>query len=191
MQTIEHVLGFWFGTGDFRKELWFEPSVATDRHIRDCFAATRAQARVGELNSWTATPRGRLALIIVLDQLSRNIYRDLPEAFAADPQAQRVCLEGLEHGHDRHLDVFERVFFYMPLMHAETLALQEQGITVFHDLAANAAPEHEAACQSTLRHAIAHRDVIARFGRFPHRNAVLGRPSTPEELGHLQHGRFG
>src|SRR5690606_17045287 len=150
--------------------------------------AVLEDAGAGRLDGWARSPRGRLALIIVLDQLSRNIHRDSAAAFASDARAQALCMEGLERGDDRELAPLERWFFYMPLEHAESLELQERSVREFERLAAEAPAELQSALEAALDYARRHRDVIARFGRFPHRNTVLGRDSTPEEQAYLARG---
>lgn len=179
-EAYEEVLDYWFGPGDTVsdevRQRWFKKSEATDRDIRERFGDAVARAGRGELDEWAATPRGRLALVILLDQFTRNIHRERPEAFACDAKAQRLVSEGLGRGDDRELSAAQRAFLYMPLMHAEDFELQNRGVALF-----------EAAGQGSFAdYARRHRDIIERFGRFPHRNAVLGRESTTEELEFLR-----
>ena len=131
---------------------------------------TLNQARACELFEWRKNPKGRLAEIIVLDQFSRNIYRGLPESFIADPQALTLAQEAVAGGHDE-LEPLEKTFLYMPFMHSESLLIQDQSVRLFENLGN----------ENNLDYAIKHREVIQRFGRFPHRNSILGRPSTVEE----------
>lgn len=180
---IDEVLAYWFGASDggpvpdeVRKR-WFKKSEATDREIRERFAGDVARAGRGELDEWVETPRGRLAFVILLDQFTRNIHRGRPEAFAFDTKAQQVVVDGLERGDERDLPEEQRPFLYMPLMHAEDLELQNRGVALFEAL-------HHGG--SFARYARQHRDIIQRFGRFPHRNAVLGRDSTAEERAFLE-----
>src|SRR5689334_2099390 len=183
MATADDVLAYWFAPGPERAARWFRGDAATDADCRRRFAATLDAAARGELDGWSATPRGRLALIVVLDQFSRNIHRGTPRAFAQDARALALCLDGLARGDDRTLTPDERGFFYLPLEHAEDAAMQARSVACFEALAAEA-PE----AAGFLPWAREHRDVIARFGRFPARNATLGRPSTPDEEAFLARG---
>jgi len=189
----EDVLDFWFGPPGTATEvagrqtkLWFGKSPENDRIVVERFATTLVAAAAGELASWTATPRGRLALVIVLDQFPHHIHRDTPQAFATDPQALEQSLAALAADEDRQLPLVERVFLYLPLEHAESLAMQERAVALFERLAHEAEPDVRAPFESFLDYARKHRDVVARSGRFPHRNAILGRPSTPEEIEYLK-----
>jgi len=183
MTTADDVLAYWFAPGPQRAARWFRGDAATDADCRQRFASTLDAATRGELDGWSATPRGRLALIVVLDQFSRNIHRGTPRAFAQDARALALCLDGLARGDDRTLGPDERGFFYLPLEHAEDAAMQARSVACFEALAAEA-PE----AAGFLPWAREHRDVIARFGRFPTRNATLGRPSTPDEEAFLARG---
>ena len=189
----ESVLAFWFGAPGSATEiagrqgkLWFGKSPANDQAVIDRFAATLTAATAGHLDHWTYTPRGRLALVIVLDQFPHHIHRDKPQAFATDPQALSLSLDALKTGEDRQLTPIERVFLYLPLEHAELIAIQERSVLLFERLAQEAAADERALFEDFLNYARQHRDVVARFGRFPHRNAILGRPSTPDELEFLK-----
>jgi uncharacterized protein (DUF924 family) len=144
------------------------------------------QARKGELDHWAETPRGRLALIIVLEQFSRNVYRGSPLSYAQDEKALELAVEGIDSGMDRELSPMERIFFWMPLGHSEDLALQERVVRHQEEEAVNAPPHLKAMAEFGISQAKAARDVIARFGRHPHRNEILGRDSTPEELEYLR-----
>jgi len=189
---IEEVLTFWFGENPddavvarAQAPLWWSKNSETDNSMRRRFEdQVRAAAR-GERDRWAATPRGRLALILLLDQFPRNIYRDTARAFACDPRALALSLEGLDRGADRELRPIERVFFYLPLEHSESPAHQEQSVHCFSHLVASVPTEQKSVFDEYLSYAVRHRDIIARFGRFPHRNAILGRESTPEELAFL------
>lgn len=183
------VLEFWFPADSSRANaLWWGKNPELDAEIRERFGATLSAAKAGELDPWANTAAGRLALIIVLDQLSRNILRGDPETFAADPQARALTVAGLELGHDRELRAIERLFFYLPLEHSEVLADQQRCVELMRTLAADVAAEpgvddaRRAQFESFIDYALRHQQIIARFGRFPHRNAVLGRTSTPEEI---------
>ena len=182
----EDILGYWFGdTGEPRNELWFGGSPDVDADIRARFAGDLQRAAAGDYDDWANTPRGRLALVILLDQFSRNIYRDDPRAFAQDPRAQALAVEATDNGHAAALSPLEQSFLFMPLMHAEDLALQNRCCELTAELAAT-----DATLAPVADFARRHRDVIARFGRFPHRNDVLGRDTTPEEAEHLATGQW-
>jgi len=183
------VLGYWFGRADddadaFAEKgaLWFKADAGVDAEIRERFAALRAEAIGGRLDGWLDSPRGRLALVILIDQFSRNLFRADARAFTHDALARRWVDEGLTLGVDQALRRVERSFFYMPLQHAESIADQRHSVALFTQLRDVAPPALRARFANTLDYAERHRDIIARFGRFPHRNAVLGRVSTPEEL---------
>jgi uncharacterized protein (DUF924 family) len=187
--SIDSVLAFWFGPPGApplaEAGRWFAADPDLDREVRERFAALAAQAAAGELETWRETPHGALALVIALDQFPRNLHRGSARAFASDAAALDVALDAEARGFDRALSAVERWFLYLPLMHAEDRTLQERAVTIFESLAGKAAPELAAALASAADFARRHRDVIARFGRFPHRNAALGRASTREEVGFL------
>jgi len=192
-ERCEAVLRFWFETprddSDYFRErgrLWFVKSDETDRAIGNRFGATLAAAAAGELDHWAETPRGRTALIVVLDQFPRNIHRGRPEAFAQDEKALSLALQGLTLRHDRGLPLPLRLFFYLPLEHAENLAMQERCVALVKKARDTATGDARDAAEEYLRYAERHRDVILRFGRFPHRNEILGRESTAEEAAFLQ-----
>ena len=173
------VIDFWFR--ELTPRQWFaEGGPALDALVRTRFGPLVEQARRGAKDHWAASPRGRLALIIVLDQFPRHVFRGAPEAYASDAKAQRLAREGIEAGHDAQLTVAERQFFYLPLMHAEDRELQAQSVERFMALRDEV--------EAVLGFAVGHRDVVARFGRFPHRNAILGRTSTAEEAAFLASG---
>jgi uncharacterized protein (DUF924 family) len=186
MAEPETILTTWFPSDPaLAQKLWWGKDAAIDADLRERFGSTLAAARRGELDGWAETARGRLALVIVLDQMSRNIHRGSPEAFAGDAKARDLVHAGLERGHDRELPPDQRVFMYMPLEHSESLAEQDQCVALFQALADEvAATDAELGKRYAyyLTFADRHREIIARFGRFPHRNAVLGRESTAEEL---------
>lgn len=185
---IQEVLNYWFGdlktADDYPKEksrIWFSGGMAIDQEIRDRFGDLVQEAASHKLDEWKKTPRGRLALIILVDQFTRNIFRGTPEAFALDSIAQELTLEGLSLGEDQTLFPVERAFFYLPLEHAENLVLQKLSIAHFNKLAAEAP-----AFTSNADYAMRHYVIIEKFGHFPHRNAILGRDSTPEEVEFLK-----
>ncbi|MBS0319586.1 MAG: DUF924 domain-containing protein [Proteobacteria bacterium] len=174
------VLAFWFGPAPYaeRKE-WFRKDAAFDATIRERFGALIARALAGGLGDWCVAPHGSLARVIVLDQFTRNAFRDTAEAFAGDARALATAQDALDRGFDRTLAPLERWFLYMPFEHSESLAMQDRAIALFAALADEGLP-------GPLDWARRHRDVIARFGRFPHRNVMLGRASTAEELAFLR-----
>jgi uncharacterized protein (DUF924 family) len=193
--SAQNVLFFWFGPRPYtaariqqHARLWFgEPDAPeltpqTDDLIRERYADLTLTAERGELSTWESSPRRRLALILLLDQFPRNIYRGSARAFAQDLQALSLAVSGMQFGADATLDPVERIFFYMPLMHAESLDVQDESLAAFRRLLDEAPAELRRIFDSNLKYAVAHRDVITRFGRFPHRNQALGRESTPEEL---------
>jgi len=193
VEQPETVLAFWFGppgsaaeTAGRQRTLWFGKSPENDQAVIERFAATLTAATAGQLNHWAHTPRGRLALVIVLDQFPHHIHRDRPQAFATDPQALALSLAALPTGEDRQLAPIERVFLYLPLEHAESLELQDRSVLLYEKLAQEAADDERMLFDNFLDYARKHRDVVARFGRFPHRNAILGRISTPDELEFLK-----
>lgn len=171
---IRLVLGFWFATG--REEQWFARSDAFDAEVVEVLGPWHRRARGGELMHWRKTAEGALALALLLDQVPRHLYRGSPEAYACDALAREITKEAVEAGLVEQLGPAQQLFLYLPLEHSEDLADQERAVELFTPLGD---PEY-------TRYAIAHRDIIARFGRFPHRNAVLGRQSTPEEVEFLK-----
>jgi uncharacterized protein (DUF924 family) len=193
------VLHFWLGDDPLtdwpqphRGDLWFKGGAEVDANIRAQFGPLVDDAMAGGLADWEATPLARLALILLLDQFSRNVYRGQARAFAGDARAQALSQRTLDAGEDAQLPRAGRLFVYMPLMHAETLAQQNACVACFERLLAGAPEALNDTLTDNLRYAVLHRDIVARFGRFPHRNAVLGRNSTPEELEFLKDGpRFG
>ena len=193
------VLDFWLGDGltlgwpsDDRSALWFGGGPALDAQIRARFGALVEQALNGELTDWETSIQDRLALVILLDQFTRNVHRGQARAFAGDGRAQRLVLQSLALEQDAELVTIGRVFLYMPLMHAESPALQDECVMKFETLSRQSPPELQQKLQGNLKAAREHADIIRRFGRFPHRNAVLGRAGTTEEDAFLQHGpRFG
>jgi uncharacterized protein (DUF924 family) len=172
--VADDILKFWFS--ELTPEQWFRYGKALDGAVRARFGALLERARRGELEDWAKTPSGRLALIILLDQFSRHIFRGTPDAFAADAKAVALTLDGIALGMDAALPTSaQRLFFHMPLMHAEDGNLQALCV---EKLAALGDGEIAEGAQAAARE---HAEVIARFGRFPHRNGILGRASTPEE----------
>ncbi|MGS5086099.1 DUF924 family protein [Hydrogenophaga sp. A37] len=195
----QDVLDFWLGDGmtrdwpsDNRNDLWFGGGAEQDALIRERFGALVEHALDGGLIDWEAPLHDRLALVLLLDQFTRNVHRGQPRAFAGDGRAQRLVMHTLALGQDTGLPCAARVFLYMPLMHAESQALQDECVLRFEKLRRTSPPELQATLSSNLRFAEQHNDIIQRFGRFPHRNAALGRVNTPEEAAFLTDGpRFG
>ena len=182
----QDVLDFWFLPPDNRdygqaRGEWFRKDDAFDAHIRARFGALIDAAIEGGLRAWEATPHGALARLIVLDQLTRNVYRGTPRAFAGDAQALALAVALTQAGQDRLLPPMLRAFAYLPFEHAEDLAMQARAVELFQ-LLSQAQPGFD----GMLDYAQRHQEVIARYGRFPHRNAILGRPSTPEEVEFLR-----
>jgi len=167
-----------------RQDFWFKADRERDEYLQQKYGVLVEQCASGQWYRWLDNPEGRLALIIALDQLPRNLFRGTPRAFAYDAQTTAWCLAAVHTGQDRPLKPIQRVFLYMPLQHSEDLQSQETGIQLYSRLAReNAAwPEFET---EFLAYARIHRDIVARFGRFPHRNRVLGRDNTPEESEYL------
>ena len=176
---------FWFGGDEPQEE-----RRARDEQLRARFEPLVVQAAEGKLAGWAASPRRRLSLILLLDQLPRNIYRDTPRAFAADDRALALTVSGIQSGADAALDVVERIFFYMPLEHAESLEAQDESVAAYRRLLDETPEALREALAGVLEHAEAHRAVIERFGRFPHRNRILGRATTPEERKYLSKGAY-
>jgi uncharacterized protein (DUF924 family) len=187
------VLDFWLGELDPHGQAdaahgkrWWAKDEAFDREIADRFGASYTEIAAGRRESWLDDPRGRLAYVIVLDQFSRNMFRGSPRTFERDGQALAAASDGVARGDDRGLGLDERSFLYMPFMHSEALSMQDKALTLFAALDADAPPELRERRAGALKYAEKHREIIARFGRFPHRNGVLQRTSTPEEMEFLQ-----
>lgn len=185
------VLDFWFGTLDRQgmptkavMQRWFATDPALDAEIRARFGADLAQLE--QRSDWLETTPGRLAAVIVADQFSRNVHRGSARAFARDALALELALEAIDSGREHELLPIQRVFLYLPLEHAEDPELQARSVACFRQLATEVPPALSGKFEGFARFAEGHRDVIARFGRFPHRNRVLGRASTPEELAYLE-----
>jgi len=173
------ILDFWFGDRTEARDEWFRKDPAFDAAIRDRFGAAVDAALGGAYAGWTATPHGTLALVLLLDQFTRNIYRDTPRMFAGDARALAIATAAAARGEDRALSPHERWFLYLPFEHAEDPVAQAQSLALFTRLAA------ETGNEAPLAWAKKHEEVIRRFGRYPHRNAILGRASTPEEIAFL------
>ena len=186
------VLRFWLGaypidTAAMQRvqTQWFSKNDAFDAELRQRFGATLTAARAGRLDDWARDADGWLALIVVLDQFSRNAFRGQPESFAGDAQALALALAGIARGDDLWVPPMARIFCYLPLEHAEDAALQAQSVALFAALRDAPDAEPKAFFDGTLDYAHKHQDVITRFGRFPHRNAILERASTAQEQAYL------
>jgi uncharacterized protein (DUF924 family) len=187
MSRAEEILSFWFAEPqdnkayyEERHSLWFTADPQFDQEIRDRFTSDYQTAAKRKLMGWKEMPRTGLALVILLDQFPRNMFRDDPRAFATDPLAREVAIALIQRGDDQLLFPVERMFVYLPFMHSEDLIHQRQSVVLFQQLA------QQRAYLDSMSYAIRHREIIERFGRFPHRNAILGRLSTPEEVEFLQ-----
>lgn len=173
----KEVIAFWRDAGPQR---WFEKDLAFDQAMKERFQALHAAAAAGRKQDWAKTPEGALALVLLLDQFSRNMYRGTPQAFAQDTMASDIARTAIEAGFDRQVPEALAFFFYMPFMHSERIADQEACVRFFH---AHGAEEN-------LRYARLHEEAIRRFGRFPHRNPILGRHMSPAEQAYLDNGGF-
>jgi uncharacterized protein (DUF924 family) len=177
----EEVLAFWIGSGP---KAWFAHDPAFDAKIRARFEALHLAASRGELMGWAQTARGALALLLLVDQFPRNLWRGSAHAFATDPMARAVAEAAIDRGFDQQVEAVLRPFFYLPFEHSERIEDQDRAVALCQAL-------HDAAGdESTLRWSNIHHDIIARFGRFPHRNAALGRVTTAEEQAFLDDGGF-
>ncbi|GAB2479522.1 DUF924 family protein [Comamonas humi] len=194
--AADDILHFWLGAARpdnaralQQRQQWFTKSDAFDAEMRERFGATVQAALDGRLDGWAAQPWERLALILLLDQFTRNIHRGTPQAFAGDRQALALALGAIDAGMDLQLPEVLRIFFYLPLEHAEDPAMQRRSVLAVAALAqateASGDADLQQFVQGTLDYAWRHQEVIARFGRFPHRNAILGRAGTPDEAVYL------
>lgn len=188
----QDVLAFWFGAHPLDQQVmlqvqkqWFQKNDRFDAQIRERFGATLVAALAGRLDNWADDAEGRLALIVVLDQFTRNTFRGQAASFAGDRQALALALEGVARGDDGRLPPLARPFMYLPLEHSEELAMQERAVQLFDALPAQAEGDVAKSLALNADYAHRHLDVIQRFGRFPHRNAILGRDSTPQERDYL------
>lgn len=175
--TPDLVVGFWIEAG---RDRWFAKDDAFDADLRRLFEAAHQTAARGGFTEWEETAEGALALLLLTDQIPRNLYRGSAHAFATDARAREIAHRAIAKGFDQSIATDLRGFFYLPLEHSEAIADQVESVALFQALGE---PDY-------LNYAIVHRDIIARFGRFPHRNAVMGRATTPEELEFLDEGGF-
>ena len=188
MLTADEVLTFWLGPeasrdepGEATRKQWWKKDPDFDREIAETFGSAIELAGVGDLDGWAETPQGRLAIVILLDQFTRNVFRDQPKMYQHDRKAVSHALSGIDGGEAPALRLSERYFLYMPLMHAEDLELQDRCVELFRELSGQAEW-----CSGALGYAEAHRDIVAEFGRFPHRNRLLDRTSTGAEIRFLK-----
>ncbi|BAT55618.1 hypothetical protein NOS3756_46110 [Nostoc sp. NIES-3756] len=180
MSPAQDILHFWFGHPDEpnygkQKSFWFIKNPEVDEELKTRFLKDYQQAAAGDLDDWLNSPATCLALIILLDQLPRNIFRGTPASFATDLKALAAAQHGIIQGYDRQFLPVQRWFFYLPFEHSENLAHQQQSVKLFQELS------HDPESASAITYALQHLEIIERFGRFPHRNRILGRVSTPEE----------
>ena len=188
MSRVNAILAFWFGAPrddkayyDEWHSRWFTSNPQFDQEVRDRFTEDYQKAAAQHLAEWRTEPRSGLALVLLLDQFPRNMFRGTPQAFATDALARETASQLIQAGLDRCLLPIERAFVSMPFMHSETLADQHYSVELFQQLV------NERAYLNFVTYAIKHLEVIGHFGRFPHRNAILGRPSTPAETEFLTH----
>ena len=179
MENPDSIIKFWFE--EIEKDLQFKKDKDLDEKIKSRFGELLEKAKQGELDSWKQSAESTFALIILLDQFSRNIYRDDKKSFEADKLALNIAKEGIEKGFDKQIDSKRRAFFYIPFMHSENIEDQKKAIELFEELS----KEHEGA-NNNVKYAIMHKDIIEKFNRFPHRNKILGRKSTEEEIDFLK-----
>jgi uncharacterized protein (DUF924 family) len=188
-KPYERILSFWFGASaeqtKERAARWWKKDPVFDQEIRTEFEADLQRATRGEHDAWLAEPRSSVAYVVLLDQFSRNMYRDTPEAFAQDERALAATLKGIDRGFDARLFPMHRYFFYMPMMHAEDRAVQRRSVETFEKLAQEKDTGFDGMLRGAADYARRHRDIVERFGRFPHRNNRLERTTTAEEAAFL------
>ena len=187
---IEAILNFWFGNptnpdyGQYRKA-WFVKNSDFDQEIRQRFLLDYEKAAIGSLHHWQENPQSAVALLLLLDQFPRNLFRGQPHSFATDSQAKDLATHLVDTGQDKQLTPAQRFFVYVPFEHSEALADQNRCVELMQNLV-NTVPNLDKGLKGGLNYAIRHQEIIQRFGRFPHRNEILGRQSTPEEIEFLQ-----
>ena len=189
---INAILSFWFKEHelsapqiDQRMEIWFSEDPVFDLEIEKEFSEDVAKASRGDLDHWGKTPHGRLALILLIDQFRRNIHRGTAKAFSKDQLALKLCVQGAMEKKDKGLTAIQKVFFFMPLQHAESRKVQAKSVELFGRLAETVSPTQRETFMTVAQFAELHKDIIDQFGRFPHRNALLNRENTPEENEYL------
>lgn len=189
---IDAVIAFWFREQelsapqiDRRMDVWFGTDEIFDHECKKDFATDVAAASEGKLDHWAHEPRGRLALILLLDQFRRNIYRNTADAFALDKAALKLCVEGAMSKADQGLAPIQRAFFYMPLQHAESKKVQAKSVELFSKLSESVSTTYRETFETITQFAELRRDIVEQFGRFPHRNKLLNRKNTPQENEYL------
>jgi uncharacterized protein (DUF924 family) len=192
-EKVDAIVQYWFGESEgnivpskHMLHIWFDAEPKIDAEIKEKFLGEYQKTTRGEYSNWEDYPRSCLAQIIVLDQFSRHIFRNTPQAFAQDQKALDLCLRGIERQHDHLLSLLERAFFYFPLMHAEGLEMQAFSVRAFQMLVNLAFPETRGTFEKFLEYAVRHYEAVRQFNRFPQRNAIFGRESTPQELEYLK-----
>ena len=183
MQHTE-IIQFWYK--ELQPNQWFNGGDEVDRMIQERFSSTLEQAHQGLRDEWATEAEGRLALLLVLDQFPRNIYRNTARAFAYDEKARTIALDGIALGVDEQLSLHQRAFYYLPLEHSENLELQDRSLERYSTLVLQTPGHGKSAARRYLDYAWRHYQIIKRFGRYPHRNKILGRESTPKELKFLK-----
>ncbi|MCA8928643.1 MAG: DUF924 domain-containing protein [Alphaproteobacteria bacterium] len=190
---IAEITRFWLGpalespdAAGGRRDWWYRGGEPVDAEIRTRFGDLVPAACEGGLTEWEASAEGAFALVLLLDQFTRNIYRATPRAYAGDPRAMAVVRAAIDSGRDAELHPVERIWLYHPYHHSERIAEQDQGLTLLQGVLADAAPDWRPYVERSIQGWTRHRNIVARFGRFPHRNRTLGRESTAEELAFLQ-----
>ena len=188
LARIDEILAFWFKEQalsapqiDRRMDIWFGEDPVFDEAIKAEFEDDIERASQGQLDYWAEEPRGRLALILLIDQFRRNIHRGTAKAFSHDKLALKLCVEGAMEKKDKGLTPIQKVFFYMPLQHAESAKVQAKSVELFNKLAESVSPTYQETFLTVAQFAELHKDIIDQFGRFPHRNQLLGRENTSEE----------
>jgi len=191
-RRIDEILSFWFKEQalstpqiDRRLDIWFGEDAVFDHECKKEFSGDVDRASEGKLNHWADEPHGRLALILLLDQFRRNIYRGTAEAFAMDKLALKLCVEGAMEKKDKGLTPIQQAFYYMPLQHAESRKVQAKSIKIYNRLAEVVSPTYRETFETIAQFAELHHDIVQQFGRFPHRNSLLNRDNTPEENEYL------
>ncbi len=196
----QQIHDYWFGPSndwlqviENNRRRWFINGQALDAEIRLRFRDSLDLARRGEFDDWQHSITGALARILLLDQFPRHMFRGRGEAFACDAQARKACLQGLEASVDEAMSPVQQDFFYLPLQHSEDLSLQDRSVALMEQRTREAPEEFKTYMRNSLKYACSHREIIQRFGRYPHRNQALGRASTREEIDYLDAGatRFG
>lgn len=186
MKRWEEVYDFWIGQGKANSSMWFKKDDTLDKKIRDQFGPWLQDFNPLDYEAWKATPKGLVSLVILLDQFPRNAFRGKPNSFEFDQDALDVAREGLERGFQDQMDVYENMFLILPFEHSEDITDQKESVRLAQDVIERAPAADKKFAQMILDYAVRHHDIIEKFGRFPHRNAILGRVSSAEELAFLK-----